>query len=136
MDDGIDSIERAADLSPISHVADQNLDLRVEIGRKPTPLAMNLRIEIVEDANRVSLAYQLIGDMRADESGPSGNQNVQDMASSEMQLLLPITTLPGCHGSEKFRVPLELHGGFCFFIRTVRRMAAFFPVAAFFAMEL
>jgi hypothetical protein len=63
MDDGIDSIERAADLIPVAHVTDQNLDLRVEISRKLTRRAMNLRIEIVENANRVSLTDKLIGDV-------------------------------------------------------------------------
>lgn len=49
---------------------------------------MNLRIEIVQDANRVSLAYKLISDMRADEAGSSSNQNMQNPPLSAMQLLL------------------------------------------------
>ena len=55
MDDVIDAVERLSHGVVVAHVADAELDVRVEVAR-PGAAGMHLGIEVVERAHRVTAA--------------------------------------------------------------------------------
>ena len=73
--DGVDALERAPDGLVVADVADLELDGRVEVLRS-LPVRVDLRIEVVEGPNLVPLREQPVGQMRADEAGTAGDQDL------------------------------------------------------------
>ncbi len=75
MVDGVDALQRTPDGLVVADVADLELDGRVEVVRS-LPVRVDLRIEVVEGPNLVPLREQPVGQMRADEAGTAGDQDL------------------------------------------------------------
>jgi len=73
MDDGVDAVEPAPDRILVANVAGEELDAAREIRRRPV---VDLRMQRVERANAVAARKQLVGEMRADEAGAAGYEDV------------------------------------------------------------
>jgi hypothetical protein len=63
MEDSIDVLKGAADVVRAPHVADTKINVGVEVGRSRSRVAMNLRRQIIEDADAVAVAQELIGEV-------------------------------------------------------------------------
>jgi hypothetical protein len=75
VEDGVDTLEGSANLVLVPHIADDEVDLVVQvIGRLATG-PVNLRVEIVEGANVVTLREEEISQMRCNETGAAGDQD-------------------------------------------------------------
>ena len=79
MDDGVDPVECAAERVAVADVADDELDVLVEIvgalaGR------VDLRVEAVERANLVAAREQPVREVRADEPRAACDQHLHGRA--------------------------------------------------------
>jgi hypothetical protein len=63
VDDGIDSLKCAGDRVGIADVARNELDVIVEIVRSAPLFAVDLRLQIVEDADMVTTLKECVGEM-------------------------------------------------------------------------
>ena len=79
MDDRIHIVQRAANGVAVAHVTGLQLDLRIEV-RRASALRMHLRVEVVEDAHVPAVGEKPVGEMRADEPGAAGDQNLHGRA--------------------------------------------------------
>ena len=79
MDDGVDACQRATEGDAIADVRGDELDLRIEVVR-PLLTRMNLRVQVVERANDVSVTQQRIREVRPDEPCTAGDENVHGRA--------------------------------------------------------
>jgi hypothetical protein len=75
MQDPIYVAKRLAKRVAVSDVAAEIFDLWRKIGRGAIERSMHLRRAAVENPDLVPCRQQLVGDMRADESGAACNQN-------------------------------------------------------------
>ena len=75
MDDAVDTVERPFDGGGVADVAADELDVVVEVVGTAVLVAVDLRIEIVEDPNAITVLEEPVGEMRADESRPSRDQD-------------------------------------------------------------
>ena len=75
MEHRIDTVECAAHHRGVAHVTTYELNLGVEVGRAHRVGTMDLRREVVERPDLVSVAEQIIGQMRSDESRATRDQN-------------------------------------------------------------
>jgi hypothetical protein len=82
--DHLDAVEGAAEDWRVADVAADQLDVAVQIRRPIAVLAVHLRREQVECPHPVTAREQLVGQMRADESGPAGDENVHDSDSPRL----------------------------------------------------
>lgn len=80
MEDGVDAVERPFDRRRVPHVSDDELDVRGEVRGPPAIAAMNLRcqVQVIERAYAIPVREQLVGQVRADEAGATGDQYVAD----------------------------------------------------------
>ena len=82
MDDRIDAGESPADRVGVANVADLELHVRGEVAG-PAAGAVNLRREIVERAHAVAAREQLVGEVRADEARPAGDEDGASASSGD-----------------------------------------------------
>jgi len=75
VDDRVDPLEGAAHDLRVAHVAGDQLRVRSEVVRA-LRLAVHLLDQAVEHAHAVTRAQQLVDEMRADEPGAAGDQNL------------------------------------------------------------
>jgi hypothetical protein len=76
MEDGVDARERAPDVVGVADVTHPKLDVAAEVGRAGSVGTVNLRREVIEDADRVSVVKELIGEVRAKEACAARDENV------------------------------------------------------------
>jgi hypothetical protein len=74
--DRVYAVERRLDRIPIADVAHDELDLQAEVVRATALRAMYLRCEVIERPDAMALAQEFVGDMRADEPGSTGDEDV------------------------------------------------------------
>ncbi len=74
MVDRVDPGERALHRIRVAHVADAELHLGVEVVRAAGVLAVDLARQAVEGPHAVAAAEELVGEVRADEPRPAGDQ--------------------------------------------------------------
>ena len=74
MDDGVDSVECAPHGVGVANVSDLKLDVRREVLGPNDPF-VNLRRQVVERADAVSVREQLVGEVRADEARAAGDED-------------------------------------------------------------
>jgi hypothetical protein len=67
MEDAVDTAQRLTDGIRVADVSGDQLDLGVEIVGTAPLGPVYLRIEVVKDANAVTLLEECIGDMRSNE---------------------------------------------------------------------
>jgi hypothetical protein len=72
--DRVDAVERAAEDFGVAYVADDELDLVVQV-LGPLRVAVYLLHEAVEGAYRVAGGEELVGQVRADEPGAAGDEH-------------------------------------------------------------
>jgi hypothetical protein len=72
---GVDALERAPDGFVVTDVSNLELDGRVEVVR-PLPVPVDLPVEVVERPHVVSLREQPVRQVRADEAGAAGDQDL------------------------------------------------------------
>src|SRR3954466_10035071 len=97
----IDAAERAVEIVRIAHVTDDKLDVVGEIRGPRRACAVHLSIEIVERADAIATSQQFVSQMRRDEAGTSGDQDL----SRHLSPSPPSTTAAGrpiaCRRNEK-----------------------------------
>src|SRR5262249_22984894 len=76
VDDGVHAVERAPHGIVIAHVADLQLDGRVEVIRTLAP-RVNLRVEVVQCPHLVAVGQQPVGEARPDDAGAACDQTLQ-----------------------------------------------------------
>jgi len=74
MDHGVDTLQSAPDDIAISYIADDQLGLAGEIRRPAAHGAVNLRRQVIENADAVTAIQQQIRKMRTDKSRTTGYQ--------------------------------------------------------------
>ena len=77
MDQDVDTVQGVSDGLGIPDVAQHQLGFTCEVVWPPTVLAqspVDLRLEIVEDPDRVASPEEFVSDVTADESGAAGDQ--------------------------------------------------------------
>ena len=79
MHDRLDAVERPTDRVAVAHVTGVQLDVGVQIGGT-LAVAVHLTVEVVERAHLVAVGEQPVGEMRSDEAGAAGNQNLHGRA--------------------------------------------------------
>src|SRR5262249_2809626 len=75
VNDRVDAIEGTPHGVAVAHVAGLQLDSLVEIVR-PLARRVNLRIEVVQRAHVVAVGKEPVCEVRADEAGAAGDQNL------------------------------------------------------------
>jgi hypothetical protein len=75
MEDSVDALKGAADVVRAPHIADTKIDVRVEVRRARSRVAMDLRRQVVEDADAVAMTQELVGEVRSDKAGAARDQN-------------------------------------------------------------
>ena len=76
MEDRVDAAQRSANRRWITDVADDELDLAVEVVGTAAGVAVHLGREVVEHPDPVAVGEELVCEMGADEAGAAGNQDV------------------------------------------------------------
>jgi len=76
MADGVDALQGAPDGLGVAHVAHLQLGISVEVGRAPGIGSVDLGHQRIQHAHAVAEGQQLVGDVRADEPGAAGDQDV------------------------------------------------------------
>jgi hypothetical protein len=84
VDDRVGTVERAADRVPVANVADVELDVRSEVVGA-LAVDMHLAVEVVQGADVVPVGEQSVGEVRADEPRPSGDQNAHGRAGGYLR---------------------------------------------------
>ena len=74
MNDGRYAFEAALDGGLVTHVADHQLDPRIEVSRPAALGPVYLRRQLVERAHRIASPEQLVGQMGADEAGTARDE--------------------------------------------------------------
>ena len=74
MDVGVDPVKCPPHGVGIANVSDLELDVRREV-LGPGDAFMNLRRQVVERADAVSVREQLVGEVRADEARAAGDED-------------------------------------------------------------
>src|SRR5882757_9999174 len=69
------TVQRLVHGVPIADVAALTLHLAMQMRRETTVIAMNLRLEHIQDAYPVACFHQRICKVRTDEAGAAGDEN-------------------------------------------------------------
>jgi hypothetical protein len=75
VDDRVDAVEGIPHRITVAHVAGLELHLRVEVVRR-LAVRVHLRVEVVERAHLVAVGEEPVGEVRADEAGAAGDQDI------------------------------------------------------------
>jgi hypothetical protein len=72
----VNTLERALHRPRLAHIADDQFDRGMQVGRASGAGSMDLRRERVQRADLVAAVNQIVSEVGSDEPGATGNQNV------------------------------------------------------------
>ncbi len=74
--DRVHALERIAHRGRVAHVANDEFDVGLQVVGPAAAVAMHLRRKVVENANAIAVGEKLVCEMRADETGAAGDENL------------------------------------------------------------
>ena len=75
MEDGVNAAKGLCNCINVADVAGNQFDFGIEVVGSFASVAMDLRVEIVEDSYAMAASEECVRQMRADEAGTTCNEN-------------------------------------------------------------